>query len=113
MHKVTEAAFLPLQHIAANLRLEDLEEFSAARGEGFDAICTNAWNVQASLDPALDGASSQPWDQWCVLNGPTTLLGRIPVQSRSTHVQMQITCAASGPATFSKLFVHYSPGDTD
>ena len=81
--------------------------------EGFDAICTNAWNVQASLDPALDGASSQPWDQWCVLNGPTTLLGRIPVQSRSTHVQMQITCAASGPATFSKLFVHYSPGDTD
>ena len=36
MHKVTEAAFLPLQHIAANLRLEDLEEFSAARGEGFD-----------------------------------------------------------------------------
>jgi len=38
MHKVTEAAFLPLQHIAANLRLEDLEEFSAARGEGLDQL---------------------------------------------------------------------------
>jgi hypothetical protein len=36
MHRVTEAAFLPLRHIAENLRLEDLEEFNAARGEGFD-----------------------------------------------------------------------------
>ena len=81
--------------------------------EGFDAICTNTWNVQASLDPALDGQAGQPWDQWCQLTGPTMLLGRIPVQSRSTHVQLQLTCNTSGPATFSKLFVHYSPSDTD
>jgi hypothetical protein len=81
--------------------------------EGFDAICTNTWSVQASLDPALDGSPSQPWDTWCTLTGPTMLVGRIPVQSRSTHVQLQMTCNAPGPATFSKLFVHYSPSDTD
>lgn len=81
--------------------------------EGFDAICTNTWNVQASLDPALDALPNQPWDQWCVINGPTMLGGRIPVQSRSTHVQLQLTCNQPGPATFSKLFVHYSPSDTN
>jgi len=81
--------------------------------EGFDAICTNTWSVAASLDPALDGQPGQPWDLWCQLTGPTMLVGRIPVQSRSTHVQIQLTCNVSGPATFSKLFVHYSPSDTD
>lgn len=81
--------------------------------EGFDAICTNTWNVQASLDPAYDGSPSQPWDTWCMLTGPTMLVGRIPVQSRSTHVQLQLTCNSNGPATFSKLFVHYSTSDTD
>lgn len=78
--------------------------------QGFDAICTNTWTVEASLDPT---ASPQPWDHWCNIDGPTMLGGRTPVQSRSTHVQLQLTCNSPGPATFSKVFIHYAVSDTD
>jgi hypothetical protein len=82
--------------------------------QGFDAICTansgSAWSIQMSFDPTV---SPTPYDQICTLNGPTMLGGRIPVNGRGTHIQLQATHAAPGPATFSKLFIHYAPGDTD
>jgi len=80
---------------------------------GFDAICSNdpgsTWNVQASFDPTQ---TPTPYDQICVLDGPTIMDGRIPISGRGTHIQLNITHAAPGPATFSKLFVHYAPSDT-
>jgi hypothetical protein len=81
--------------------------------QGFDAICSNdpgsTWNVQASFDPTQ---TPTPFDQICVLDGPTIMDGRIPISGRGTHIQLQITHQAPGPATFSKLFVHYAPSDT-
>ena len=82
--------------------------------QGFDAICSNnpgsIWNVQASFDPT---ATPTPYDQICTLDGATIMDGRIPMSGRSTHIQLQITHAAPGPATFSKLFIHYAPAETD
>ena len=82
--------------------------------QGFDAICSNnpgsVWNVQASFDPT---ANPTPFDQICTLDGATIMDGRIPISGRSTHIQLQITHAAPGPATFSKLFIHYAPAETD
>ena len=81
--------------------------------QGFDAICDNdpgsTWNVEASFDPSVDPT---PYDQICVLDGPSTMEGRIPISGRSTHIQLRITHQAPGPATFSKLFIHYTPSDT-
>ena len=82
--------------------------------QGFDAICSNdpgsVWNVQASFDPT---AVPTPYDQICTLDGATIMDGRIPMSGRSTHIQLQISHAAPGPATFSKLFIHYAPAETD
>ena len=82
--------------------------------QGFDAICSNdpgsVWNVQASFDPT---ANPSPFDQICTLDGATVMDGRIPMSGRSTHIQLQITHQAPGPATFSKLFIHYAPAETD
>ena len=81
--------------------------------QGFDAICTNSpgspWNVQASFDPTV---TPTPYDQICTIDGPTIMGGRIPISGRGTHIQLNITHQAPGPATFSKLFVHYAPSDT-
>ncbi len=82
--------------------------------QGFDAICSNdpgsEWNVEMSFDPT---ANPTPYDQICTLDGSTIMDGRIPISGRSTHVQLQITHSAPGPATFSKLFIHYAPAETD
>jgi hypothetical protein len=67
------------------------------------------WNIQMSFDPFQ---AAPPWDQICAIDGPTMLGGRIPVSGRGTHVQLQATHAAPGPATFSKLFIHYAPSET-
>jgi hypothetical protein len=84
--------------------------------QGFDAICTvdpaspNAvWNVEASFDPVT---TPTPFDQICTTDSPTVMDGRIPISGRGTHIQLRITHQAPGPATFSKLFVHYAPSDT-
>jgi hypothetical protein len=81
--------------------------------QGFDAICSNdpgsTWNVQASFDPTQ---ATTPFDQICVLDGSTIMDGRIPISGRGTHIQLQITHQAPGPATFSKLFIHYAPAET-
>jgi hypothetical protein len=81
--------------------------------QGFDAICSNnpssTWNVQASFDPTQ---ATTPFDQICTIDGPTIMDGRIPISGRGTHIQLQITHQASGPATFSKLFIHYAPAET-
>jgi hypothetical protein len=82
--------------------------------QGFDAICSNnpgsTWNVSMSFDPTV---TPTPFDQICVIDGPTIMDGRIPVSGRGTHVQLQITHAAPGPATFSKAFIHYATSDTN
>lgn len=82
--------------------------------QGFDAICSsqtaNGWNVQMSFDPT---AVPTPWDQICTMDGPTMLHGRIPVSGRGTHVQMQLTHQAPGPATLSKLFLHFAMAETE
>ena len=81
--------------------------------QGFDAICSNdpgsTWSVQASFDPTV---TPTPYDQICTIDGPTVMDGRIPISGRGTHIQLQITHQAPGPATFSKLFIHYAPSDT-
>jgi hypothetical protein len=81
--------------------------------QGFDAICSNdpgsTWSVQASFDPTV---TPVPFDQICTLDGATIMGGRIPISGRGTHIQLQIDHAAPGPATFSKLFIHYAPSDT-
>jgi hypothetical protein len=82
--------------------------------QGFDAICSNdpgsTWSVQASFDPTV---TPIPFDQICTLDGPSIMDGKIPISGRGTHVMLDITHAAPGPATFSKLFVHYAPSDTN
>ena len=87
---------------------------------GFDAICTSwtnpdtgaagQWTIQMSFDPV---ATPTPFDTICTIDsGPTVLDGRIPISGRGTHVQVVATHQAPGPATFSKLFIHYAPSDT-
>jgi hypothetical protein len=63
----------------------------------------------ASFDPTQ---ATTPFDQICTLDGPTIMDGRIPISGRGTHIQLQITHQAPGPATFSKLFIHYAPAET-
>ena len=81
--------------------------------QGFDAICSNdpgsVWNVQASFDPTVNPT---PYDQICQIDGPTIMDGRIPISGRGTHVQLNITHQAPGPATLSKVFLHYATSDT-
>jgi hypothetical protein len=81
--------------------------------QGFDAICSNVpgsqWSVQASFDPTV---TPTPFDQICTLDGPSIMEGKIPISGRGTHIQLQIVHEAPGPATFSKLFIHYAPSDT-
>ena len=81
--------------------------------QGFDAICSNdpgsIWNVEACFDPTVNPS---PFDQICTMDGPTIMDGRIPISGRGTHIQLQITHQASGPATFSKAFIHYAPAET-
>ena len=83
---------------------------------GFDAICTvdpatpsAQWTIQMSFDPV---ASPTPYDTICQINNATVLGGRIPISGRGTHVQVTAAHTAPGPATFSKLFIHYAPSDT-
>jgi hypothetical protein len=82
--------------------------------QGFDAICSNdpgsTWSVQASFDPTV---VPTPFDQICTLDGPSIMDGKIPISGRGTHIQLQIVHEAPGPATFSKLFIHYAPSDTN
>jgi hypothetical protein len=94
--------------------------------QGFDAICAankaNAplsWTIKMSFDPTffLDpfdptDLDNIPLDTICTIDGPTIMDGRIPISGRGTHIQLQITHQAPGPATFSKLFIHYAPSDT-
>jgi hypothetical protein len=81
--------------------------------QGFDAICSNTpgstWNVQASFDPTV---TPTPYDQICTVDGPTVMDGRIPISGRGTHIQLVVSHQAPGPATFSKLFIHYAASDT-
>jgi hypothetical protein len=81
--------------------------------QGFDAICSNVpgsvWSVKASFDPTR---TPTPFDQICTLDGPSIMDGKIPISGRGTHVMIDVTHAAPGPATFSKLFIHYAPSDT-
>jgi hypothetical protein len=81
--------------------------------QGFDAICSaqagSAWNIQMSFDPFQP---TPPFDQICTIDSPTMLGGRIPVSGRGTHLQIKATHQAPGPATFSKIFVHYAPSET-
>jgi hypothetical protein len=78
--------------------------------QGFDAICSNTWDVQASFDPTIQPA---PFDDICTINGPTMMGGRIPISGRGTHVQLSLSCNSGGPATLSKLFIHYAQSETD
>jgi hypothetical protein len=91
---------------------------------GFDAICTafndpvagqQVWTIKMSFDPVnLDpGTGVAPVDTICTIDNATVLDGRIPISGRGTHVQITATYTAPGPATFSKIFVHYAPSDTD
>jgi hypothetical protein len=81
--------------------------------QGFDAICSalpgSNWNIEMSFDPIR---TPTPFDQICTLDTSTIMDGRIPISGRGTHVQVRATHAAPGPATFSKLFIHYAPSDT-
>jgi len=81
--------------------------------QGFDAICRaqsgSEWNVQMCFDPSLPGP---PFDQICAIDGPTTNIGRIPISGRGTHLQVKVTHQAPGPATFSKMIIHYAASET-
>lgn len=85
---------------------------------GFDAICTttpntdgtpNPWTIRMSYDPVF---KPTPFDDICLIDDATVLGGRIPISGRGTHVQVVATHQGLGPATFAKLFIHYSPSDT-
>lgn len=82
--------------------------------QGFDAIVSADpgawWNVEMSFDPSQNPT---PWDQICEIDSPTMMGGRIPVNGRGTHVQLQLTHQSPGPATLSKLFIHYALAETD
>jgi hypothetical protein len=87
--------------------------------QGLDAVCRSdtagAWNVQMSFDPAQGDESTgtdPPYDQICQIDGPTTMGGRIPISGRGTHVQVRMTHAAAGAASFGKLIIHYASGET-
>jgi hypothetical protein len=81
--------------------------------QGFDAICSNdpgsPWQVEASFDPTV---TPTPFDDICQLDGPSIMGGKIPISGRGTHIQLNIGHQSPGPATFSKLFIHYAPSDT-
>jgi len=62
-----------------------------------------------SFDPAQD---SPPFDQICTMEGPTPMGGRIPSSGRGTHLQIKATHQAPGPATLSKMVVHYAASDS-
>jgi hypothetical protein len=82
--------------------------------QGFDAICSansgSPWNIKMCFDPTV---TPSPFDQICAIDGPTMMGGRIPINGRGTHVQVQATHQAPGPATFAKLFIHYASSETD
>jgi hypothetical protein len=82
--------------------------------QGFDAICTadsgSPWTIEMSFDPTQ---GTTPWDTIAQIEGATIMDGRIPINGRGTHVQVQATHQAPGPATFAKLFVHYAQSETD
>ena len=81
--------------------------------QAFDAICTaevgSMWNVEMSFDPT---ATPTPFDQICTMDDATVMGGSIPISGRGTHVQVRVTHQAPGPATFSKMFIHYAPSNT-
>ena len=82
--------------------------------QGFDAICSsaapNGWTIQMSFDPTV---TPTPFDTICTIDGPTVMDGRIPINGRGTHIQVQATHQAPGPATFSKIVIHYAGAETD
>ena len=80
--------------------------------QGFDAIVTGTWTVQACFDVTL--MNNPVWDTIAVINGPTMMGGRIPISGTGTHVQIQMThTGEANGATFDKLFIHYKELTSD
>lgn len=77
--------------------------------EGIDVSCTGTWQVYAGLNPGNPDAE----DLIATIDGPTFLGGRIPFEGRSTHVKLRFHNEGPGPATLAKVFVHYTPAETD
>jgi hypothetical protein len=101
----------PVQVLTPGLSFEKPTAFKFY--QGFDAVCRaqagSPWNISMSFDPAQD---SPPFDQICTMEGPTPMGGRIPVSGRGTHLQIKATHQAPGPATLSKMVVHYAASDS-
>lgn len=102
----------PVQFLTPFLAFEKDASFKFF--QGFDAICTsdapNGWQIEMSFDPTQ---TVTPFDTICTIDSPTIMDGRIPVNGRGTHVQVRATHAAPGPATFSKIIIHYAGAETD
>ena len=80
--------------------------------QGFDAIVTGTWTVQACFDVTL--MNNPVWDTIAVINGPTMMGGRIPISGTGTHIQLQLThTGETNGATFDKLFIHYKELTSD
>lgn len=80
--------------------------------QGFDAIATGTWTVEACFDVTL--MDNPVWDTIAVFNGPTMMGGRIPISGTGTHIQLRLThVGEANIATFDKLFVHYKELTSD
>jgi hypothetical protein len=101
----------PVQILTPGLSFEKPTAFKFY--QGFDAVCRaqvgSPWNIQMSFDPAQ---ATPPFDQICAIEGPTSMGGRIPISGRGTHLQIKATHQAPGPATLSKMIVHYAASDS-
>lgn len=79
---------------------------------GLDVIVTGTWTVQACFDVTL--MDNPAWDTIAVVNGPTMMVGRIPISGTGTHIQIQMThTGEANIATFDKLFIHYKELTSD
>lgn len=77
--------------------------------KGVDVSCTGTWDVFVGLDPSNPVAE----DKIATISGPTFLNGRIPFVGRSTHIRLRFRNASPGPATLSKVFIHYEKAETE
>lgn len=75
---------------------------------GLDVACSGQWDVYMSLDPANPAIEQKV----AVIDGPTFLGGRIPLAGFSTHISLKFVSKSAGPATLSKVFIHYKDGDS-
>lgn len=75
--------------------------------QGLDVACEGAWDV--FVNPAYD----QPdvWTKIASIEGSTFNAGRLPIDMRSTHLQVKLVSTGTGPRKLAALGLHFSGGE--